>query len=249
MVAPANAAPASPARRPSKRMRALRSLPQSWVAAYVLAIAAARVLLPPAATPIRSRRLRRALATTSSGSRSNEIPRTNAGTSANVAAAVRPRSATDRLESEQSVALEETFGDLLGRLLVDVDAGVELGHRFVVELRGDRVERVGDLRILVQHFLAHDRREVVRRRVVLVVFQHDEIERRDAAVGGRSEERVDLPVLERSVGKPRVHALNVVALELEPVGGLPPGQSVGPGVELGVRGKREFRIALHGLRI
>src|SRR5215472_8090291 len=240
MVAPANAAPASPARRPSKRMRALRSLPQSWVAAYALAIDAARVLLPPAATPIRSRRLRLALAMHSSGSRSNESPRTNAGTSTNVVAAVRSRTATDRLASDQSVALEETLGDLLGRLLVDVDAGVEFGHCFVVELRGDRVERVGDFRILVQHFLAHDRREVVRRRVVLVVFQHDEIERGDAAVGREYYGGVDLPVLERGVGKPRVHTLDVVALELEAVGRLPPRQSVGPGVELGVRGKREL---------
>src|ERR1700757_4256586 len=54
--------------------------------------------------------------------------------------------------SNQPVALEETFGDFLGRLLVDVDAGVELGHRLVVELGGDRVERVGDFRVLVQNF-------------------------------------------------------------------------------------------------
>src|SRR5215471_10493359 len=126
-VAPANATPAMPARRPSKRMRAVRSPPPNCVAAYVLAIAATLVRLPAAATPIRSRRLRCALATASRGRRSKARPRMKAGTSANPTAVSRSRSAIGRFALDESVGLEEAFGDFLRSFFVDVDAGVQLG--------------------------------------------------------------------------------------------------------------------------
>src|SRR5213079_3529502 len=123
--APAKATPARPLCRPSNRMRALQSLPRSCVAAYALTIAAALVRLPAAATPTRSSRLRRALATTASGSCSNESPRTNAGTSA-AATELAPRSpsAIAISRSDQSVGLEKSLGHFFGCLLVDVDTGV-----------------------------------------------------------------------------------------------------------------------------
>src|SRR6516165_9409458 len=195
-------------------MRAPRFAPQSSLVAKAVAICAARVRLPAAAMPIRSRRLRRALATTSSGRSANASSRTNA-----VALARSPPPMARRLD--QTVALEEALGHFLRRLLVDVDAGVELRHRFIVELRGDRVERVRDPGILVEHFLAYDRREVVRRRVMPVVLQHDEVECGNAAVGGKDHGGIDLAFLERRVGEAGVHSLDVVALELESVGGLP----------------------------
>src|SRR5439155_11591106 len=200
--APAKAAPASPLCRPSNRMRALQSLPRSCVAAYALAIAAALVRLPAAATPTRSSRLRRALATTSSGSCSNESPRTNAGTSAGAATELAPRSpsAIAISRSDQSVGLEKSLGHFFGCLLVDVDTGVELRHDLVVELRRHRIQRIGELRVLVQDFLAYDGRQVVGRAVVLVVLEHDEVERGNPTVGCEHDCRIDLVILQRVVG-------------------------------------------------
>src|ERR1700730_2661708 len=184
VMAPAKAAPARLARRPSNRIRATRSRPHSCVAAKAFAIAAALVLLPTAATPIKSSRQRCAWRTTSPGSSSNARSRTNAGTEA-CRTTVVPRSPSAiRAPLDKTVRLQEGFRYLLGRFLVDVDAGVQLRHVVVVELGGKRIQRIGNLGVLVEDLLARDRRHVVWRGVILVVLQHDEVERRDAAVGG-----------------------------------------------------------------
>src|SRR4029450_7436132 len=147
-------------------------------------MAAARVRLPAAATPTRSSRLRCALSTTSPGKCSKVSPRTNAGTSANAATLFAARSPSAIGGSDQSVCLQKTLGHFFGRLLVDVHARVQLRHGLVVELGGNRIQRIGQFGILVEHFLAHDRSEVVGRRVTFVVLQYDEIERGKRAVGG-----------------------------------------------------------------
>ncbi len=128
VAAPANAAPARLARRPSNSRRASRPRPAICVAAYALTIAAAGVREPAAATPIRSSRQRRAHATTSTGSASYARPRANAGTAA---AQGRCTASAARLPrpSDQPVGLEILFGHFFRRLLVDVDAGVEPRHR------------------------------------------------------------------------------------------------------------------------
>jgi len=79
--APANAAPARLARRPSKSRRASASRLVICVAAYVLAIDAAGIREPPAATPIKSRTQRLPCPTTSAGRTSKDSVRTNAATS------------------------------------------------------------------------------------------------------------------------------------------------------------------------
>src|SRR5258708_14284854 len=119
---------------------------------------------------------------TSPGSCSNERPRTNAGTSAGAATELAPRSpsAIAISRSDQSVGLEKSLGHFFGCFLVDVDTGVELRHDLVVELRRYRIQRIGELRVLIEDFLAYNRSQVVRRAVALVVLEHDEVERRNA---------------------------------------------------------------------
>src|ERR1700738_1457906 len=145
VAAPANAAPAMPARLPSNRMRAVSSRAQSCDVAYERAISEARVRVPAAATPIRSSRQRVACKVTSGGRSANAIPRTNDATSGNaVAVSVAPRSSGIRASLNQAVGVKEALRNLLDCFFVDVHAGVQLGDVFVVELRGECVQRIGD---------------------------------------------------------------------------------------------------------
>src|ERR1700687_1955327 len=123
------------------------------------------------------------------------------------------RQRRDHRASDQAAGLEEAFRDFLDRFLVDIHAGVELAHVFVVELRGERVQRVGNLGILVQDFLAHHRCQVVRRGIILVVLQNHEIESRYTTVGCKHNGSVDLPVLQSGVGQARVHTFDVVTID------------------------------------
>ena len=60
-------------------------------------------------------------------------------------------------------------------LLRAVDREVDGAHRRFVEQRCDLVQRRCDRRIFFERGIAHDRRDLIRRKGVLVVVEHDEI--------------------------------------------------------------------------
>src|SRR5215208_1759757 len=136
--------------------------------------------------------------------------------------------------SHQPLCLQESARDLLNALLVDVDRGVELRHGGVVELCRQRVQDLGELRVLVQDLLPDHGRHGVVREEPFVVLEDDEVEGRHAPVGREDEADVDLRVAHRLVDEAGVHADHVLARKLEAIGFLERLQPVGAGVELGV---------------
>ena len=86
-----------------------------------------------------------------------------------------------------------------------VDRVVELAHVVIGNLSREFIQRFSHLRMARQHLLPNDRHGLVRREVVAIVFQNEQIQRRDQSVGGISCGEVHLFVLERAGQQAQVH--------------------------------------------
>lgn len=133
---------------------------------------------------------------------------------------------------------EEVGGDLLWRLLLDIDPRVERLHGGVVEPLDDRIEQRGELRMALHDLLTHHRGSVVEGEVLLVVLQHAQLEILQAAVGGVDEAEEHLAVLQRGVDQPGVHLADVVAGEVQAVQLAHGAEAVGAAGELRVHGEQ-----------
>ena len=89
--------------------------------------------------------------------------------------------------------------------MLAVDGVVELAHVVVGNLSCKFVQRLSHLGVMSQHLLANDGHGFVGREVVLVVFEDEEIESRDQAIGCVACGEVDLLVFERAGEQTEVH--------------------------------------------
>ena len=151
--------------------------------------------------------------------------------------------------------------------MIGVDLSVEAAHvgggEFVVEI-GEGGAEFGKF---FERVVANDRDGVVRREIVAIVFEGDEMQGVDQAVGGVAGDDVDLMINEGAIEKAEVHDVRRSG-EVEIVAGTPAGESVGTleefvtdaGVPLGSDGSEvghdaeveSLRVALaddHGERV
>src|SRR5205085_4661028 len=84
---------------------------------------------------------------------------------------------------EQALLPQEGARHLLGVLALDVRLVVELGDGRARDALGQDAEDLRQVGVGLQGVVAHDRGQVVRRRVVLGIAQHDEAVPRDGRVG------------------------------------------------------------------
>src|SRR5271167_4333614 len=72
-----------------------------------------------------------------------------------------------------------------GRVAVlAIDRVVQPLHLLIGDLSRQRIEDWGDLWMLPQGLLAHDWHRFIRRKIMAIVFQHKQIQRRNQPVGG-----------------------------------------------------------------
>src|ERR671936_3114627 len=84
---------------------------------------------------------------------------------------------------EQALLPQEGARHVLGVLALDVRLVVELGDDLARDALGQDAEDLRQVGVCVQGVVAHHRGQVVRRRVVPGVAQHDEVVPRDGRVG------------------------------------------------------------------
>jgi hypothetical protein len=108
-----------------------------------------------------------------------------------------------------------------------VDLRVQLLQLLCSQLLRDGREQLGNLRVLLDHFLTHVERRVVDREEALVVFDELEVERLDATVGLEHLTEVALLTLVGLlVDQTFVYLDDVLLRELEIVGFLHSRQAV-----------------------
>src|SRR5690625_2274512 len=72
--------------------------------------------------------------------------------------------------------------------------------------------------MLVKYFLTDYRCQRIGREKLLVVFQSKEIKCVYAPIGGKHHRNIDLPVAQRLIGQAWIHALDIAATKLKPIG-------------------------------
>src|SRR5580692_3912718 len=74
---------------------------------------------------------------------------------------------------------------------------------------GDRscqfAKRRSHLGMLLQHLVAHDSYRFVGRKIMMVVLQHHEVERRNQSIGIVAGNQINLPVFERTSNQSQIH--------------------------------------------
>ena len=112
----------------------------------------------------------------------------------------RPRPSTARRQSlrarRECVLLQEFPSHYRRVLLLAVDRVVHLAHVVGRDASGKTVEGRARRGASAEEFRPHDRHGVVRRKVVAVIVEHNQSERGDQAVGVRSGDDIDRPVLQ-----------------------------------------------------
>ena len=82
---------------------------------------------------------------------------------------------------------------------------VEAAHVVIGNLSCQFIQRLSHLRMACQHLRPNDRHGFVRREVVAIVFQNEQIQRGDQSIGGISRCEVHLLVLESARQQAQVH--------------------------------------------
>src|ERR671932_1790763 len=84
---------------------------------------------------------------------------------------------------EQALLPQEGAGHLLGVLALDIRLVVEFGDGLTRDAPGQDAKDLRQVGVGLQGVVAHHRGQVVRRRVVLGIAQHDEVVPRDGRIG------------------------------------------------------------------
>ena len=126
----------------------------------------------------------------------------------------------------EAAGLAEGADDGGGVLVLGVDCVVEAADVGSGEFAGEIGEGGAELGKLGERGLADDGDGVVGRKVVAVVFEGDEAEGVDEAVGGVAGDDVHLMIHERTVDEPEVHHFGRLG-EMEIVAVAPAAEAVG----------------------
>jgi len=110
--------------------------------------------------------------------------------------------------------------------LIGVDFGVEMAHFGGREFSGEIGEGGAELRKFLERVAANDGNSVVRREVVEIVFESDEVKRVDEAVGGIAGDDIDLMIDESAIEEAEVHDVGLRG-EVESVTSAPTAETVG----------------------
>jgi hypothetical protein len=139
-----------------------------------------------------------------------------------------------------------------GIALVGVHFGIEVAHFVGGDLAGEIGERRAKLRKLVEGIVAHDGDRVVRRKIVKVVIERNEVQRVDEAVGGVAGDDVNLMVDKRAIEEAQIHDVGRLG-ELQIVTTGPAGEAVGTFEKFVAHADAEFtrdrRKVGHGVKM
>ena len=101
--------------------------------------------------------------------------------------------------------LEEFAHNLLHVAMLTVDGVVETAHVFVGDFPGELIQRVLHFGVTRQRFLANDGHGLVGRKIMFVVVQHEQVQRRNEAVGGVSCNQIYLLISQGPWEKTEIH--------------------------------------------
>src|ERR1700674_5274838 len=82
---------------------------------------------------------------------------------------------------------------------------IQSPHIFIGNRSRQFAKRRSHLGMLLQHFPAHDRHRFVRRKVMMVVLQYNEVERRNQSIGIVAGNDIDLPFFECPRNQAEIH--------------------------------------------
>lgn len=86
-----------------------------------------------------------------------------------------------------------------------VDFRIEMAHFGLADLASEVGESSAKLRIFFERGIANDGDRVVRREIMAIVLERDQVERVDETVSGIAGNDIDLPIDECTIDKSRIH--------------------------------------------